>query len=203
MTVKEKTCTQCNETKPIKQFKRRLTIAQSRSMLRNPKISTPYITTSKLCKACQPKRHTPLSTKEIRSKITTGDIHRTIGEAMLKEMKEAIPKTRARIMKEYWREKKTGWEKPFKAKIQRQVAKYLNRYQSYKSILTKGINANPPKMPTPTQHAKLAQHSWNYKEAKRVRDEVFAKIDEGVRYDSLFHIQTLIKPMKYNQGEQA
>ena len=201
MTVREKQCTRCNETKPINEFKRRLTIAQSRAMLRNPNIKTNYITTSKRCKACQAelKRHRPLSTKEIRTKISTGDLHKTIGEAMLEERRKAIPETRSRVMKEYWAKKKTEWVTPLKAKIQRQVAKYKNRYQAYRRNLEKSNEAGKPS--TTAQHAKLIQHSWNYKEAQRVRDEVFKQIDKGKRYEPLFHIQTLIKPMKYNQGE--
>ena len=201
MTVREKQCTRCNETKPINEFKRRLTIAQSRAMLRNPKINKAYVTTSTNCASCRKenKRRTPLSTKEIRTKISTGDLHKTIGEAMLEERRKAIPETRSRVMKEYWAKKKTEWVTPLKAKIQRQVAKYKNRYQAYRRNLEKSNEAGKPS--TTTQHAKLIQHSWNYKEAQRVRDEVFKKIDQGTKYPSTFHIQTLIKPMKYNQGE--
>lgn len=203
MTVKQKQCTRCNETKPINEFKRRLTIAQSRAMLRNPKINKAYVTTSKRCKACQAelKRHTPLSTKEIRSKITTGDIHKTIGEAMLEERRKAIPETRSRVMKEYWEKKKTAWVKPLKENLQKQVATYRNRYYSYRNALEKQIKDG--KDTTQAQHAMLVQHGWNHQEAKRVRNFLMDRAQSGHFVDPTTKIQTLIKPMKYNQGEEA
>jgi hypothetical protein len=202
--IKTKTCTNCGKTKPSTQFKRRLTIAQSRAMLRNPNINKAYVTTSKRCKDCQPKRHTPLSTKQIRSKITTGDIHKTMGESMLEERRKAIPKTRSRIMKEYWEKKRSGWVKPLKQSIQAQVQTYRNRYNAYKTTLRTKLNATPPQLTTSAQHATLVQHGWNYKEARRVRDKVFKEVDEGVQYATGFKIQTLMKPMKYNhEGEEA
>lgn len=200
--IKTKTCTNCGETKPSTQFRRRLTIAQSRAMLRNPNITKAYVTTSKRCKDCQPKRHSPLSTKQIRSKITTGDIHKTMGESILEERRKAIPETRSRVMKEYWEKKRSGWVKPLKQSIQAQVQTYRNRYQAYRTALDRANESGNPS--TSAQHARLVQHGWNYKEAQRVRDKVFKEIDEGTKYPSTFHIQTLIKPMKYNhEGEEA
>ena len=164
--TKTKTCASCNETKPIKDFQRRLTLAQSRSMLRNPNIQTRYIADSKNCASCrnQRRRRTPLSIKDIRNKISTGEIHQDIGENLIAQKKQAIPKVRARIMKEYWQKKKTGWVDELKTNLQAQVTRYANRYYSYKNQM--------PENPTPRHHALLDQHDYNYAEAKRIRKDL-------------------------------
>ena len=190
MTVKQKQCTNCGETKPVKQFRRKLTIAQSRAMLRNPNITTPYITTSKRCKDCQPKRHTPLSIKQIRSKISTGDIRQQIGENLIKEMREAIPKKRAKVMKEYWEKKHTGWIDELKANLQSQVTTYANRYYAYKNTLS------DYEVVTPQQHAMLDQHSYNYAEAKRIRQDLLEQAKDGGEISPSIKINEVIKRRK-------
>lgn len=169
--TKTRVCHTCKETKPLNQFNRRLTLAQSRAYLRNPKIQTRYTTISKNCSDCRRvnRRRKPLTANEIRNKITSGDLHPMIGEAMLKELREAIPKRRSRVMKEYWQKKRGDAIAQAKKNIQQQVAKYANRYHAYKA----------GKPTTPAQHAMLEQHRYNYEEAKRVRDELLEQIRLG------------------------
>lgn len=188
MTVREKQCPKCGETKPTTQFKRRLSLAQSRAVLRNPNIQTNYMADSKLCKSCQPKRKPPrlLTDKQIRNRITDGDLRRGLGEAILKKRKEALPLRRAKIMKEHWERRKTEPLHQIKKHIGQQVAKFAKRINAYKAT---------PK----AQHATLEQHRWNYKEAKRVRDELVRRIDRGDHIDPTIDIQTLFKPKP--QGE--
>jgi len=185
-----KLCTTCNETKPLKEFKRRLSLAQTRAFLRQPNATTRYWTTSKRCKDCQLglKRHRPLTIKEIRSKITSGDMNKTVGEEKIKLMRQAIPKRRARVMKEYWQKKKLGWQAEVKTNLQKQVTTYANRYYSYKN--------NMPEQATPQQHAMLEQHSYNYAEAKRIRQDLMNRVQAGEVVAVDTKINDLIKRRK-------
>lgn len=188
--IKTKLCTNCGETKPSKEFKRLLTLAQTRATLRQPNATTRYWADSKRCKSCQAqlKRHTPLSINEIRNKITTGDIHKEIGEAIIKQKREAIPKKRARVMKEYWQKKRVGWVDELKTNLQKQVTRYASRYYSYKTQL--GDN------PTDRQHAMLEQHSYNYAEAKRIRQDLMEQARAGTNVPIDVKINELIKRRK-------
>jgi hypothetical protein len=188
IVVREKQCASCGETKPSKEFKRKLTIAQSRAMLRNPKITTPYIADSKRCKSCQQelKRHTPLSIKDIRNKVSTGDMHSVIGEAQIKQMRDALPKKRAKVMKEYWQEKKAKPIKELQDSLQQQVATYARRYHSYKATKT-------------AQHAMLEQHSYNYEQAKQIRDDLLDRARAGEKIAVDVKINELIKRRKVGQ----
>ena len=166
--IKTKTCAGCGQTKPIKSFQRRLTLAQSRAILKKPNISTRYTTTSKNCADCRraKRRHSPLTIKDIRTKITSGDMHSQLGEALIKAKREAIPAKRSRIMKEVWEKRKGKAVVVLKANLQKQVDTYKNRYNAYKAQKTK-------------DHALLEQHRWNYSEAKRVRNEIHKQLKAG------------------------
>ena len=185
-----KTCASCNETKPLKEFKRRLSLAQTRAFLRQPNATTRYITDSKNCSSCrqQRKRYKPLTQKQIRSKITTGDMHHVIGEAKLQKIRQAIPKRRAKVMKEYWEKKRLGWQDELKTNLQKQVTAYANRYYSYQNQM--------PEQPTPNQNALLLQHSYNYKEAQRVRKDLMERARGGEVIDPATKIETQIKRRK-------
>lgn len=187
-----KLCTSCNETKPLKEFKRRLSLAQTRAFLRQPNATTRYWTASKRCKDCQTqlKRYKPLTIKQIRSKITSGDMHQIVGEEKIKLMRQAIPKKRAKVMKEYWEKKKLGWQDEVKTNLQTQVTTYANRYYSFKNKLSDYETA------TPQQHALLDQHSYNYTEAKRVRQEILNRIKSGEEVAVDVQINELIKRRK-------
>ena len=163
---KTKVCASCGEVKAWVKFQRKLTLAQTKAYLRNPDARTRYITQSKNCADCrqQRKRKTPLTLAQIRNKISTGDIHKDIGENLIAQKKQAIPKQRARIMKEYWQKKKTGWVDELRINLQAQVTTYANRYYSYKNQLGD--------TPTDRQHALLEQHDYNYAEAQRIRKDL-------------------------------
>lgn len=180
MTVREKQCPKCGETKPNAQFKRRLSLAQSRAVLRNPNVTTNYMADSKFCKACQPKQKPPrlLTDKEIRNRITNGDMRRGLGEAILAKRKEILPQRRARVMKEHWQKIKAEPIIQLKAHIQKQVAKFASRHRGAKYL----------------RDATKEQNRWNYEEAKRLKDELFRRIDQGDHIDPNIDIQTLIKP---------
>ena len=185
-----KTCTTCNEAKPKKEFHRVLTLAQSRALLKKPELKTRHTLFSSLCQSCrnQRKRRTPLSIKEIRNKITTGDIHQEIGENLIKQKREALPRKRSKVMKEYWQKKKLGWQGELKVNLQAQVTRYASRYYSYKN--------NMPENATPNQQALLLQHSYNYAEAKRVRQDLMDRVEKGEEIAVDVKINELIKRRK-------
>jgi hypothetical protein len=91
-------------------------------------------------------------------------------------------------MKEYWQKKRTGWQDELKANLQAQVTRYATRYYSYKTQL--------PENATPNQQALLLQHSYNYKEAQRVRKDLMDRVAKGEVIDPATKINELIKRRK-------
>ena len=180
MTVRQKTCTKCNETKPSAQFKRRLSLAQTRAVLKNPNATTNYMADSKLCKACQPKRKPPrlLTDKEIRNRITDGDLRRGLGEAILAQRKETLPQRRARAMRVYWQKIKSEPLNLLKKNLAQQVAKYARRNNASKNL----------------QDATKEQNRWNYMEAKRIMKDLLEQAQVGVEIPATIQIASLIKP---------
>jgi hypothetical protein len=168
-------CKTCGETKPKKEFHRILTLAQSKALLKKPNLTTRHTLYSSLCRTCrnQRKRRTPLSIKELRNKISSGDIHQDIGENLIKQKREALPRKRSKVMKEYWQKKKLGWQSELKSNLQKQVTTYANRYYSYQNQM--------PEDPTPNQNALLLQHSYNYKEAQRIRKDLLEQASKAVK----------------------
>ena len=185
---KTKVCASCGEVKAWLKFQRKLTLAQTKAYLRNPDARTRYITQSKNCADCRQQRKSkkPLTTKQIRTKISTGDIHKDIGENLIKQKREALPKQRARIMKEYWQKKKAGWLDELRTNLQSQVTRYASRYYSYKNQM--------PENPTPNQNALLLQHDYNYKEAQRVRKDLMKQARIGTAVPKDVKINELIRP---------
>jgi len=145
---------------------------------------------SKLCKACQPKRKPPrlLSIKEIRTRVSNGDMHSVTGEMKIKQMREDIPKIRSRVMKEEWQKRRNAPIKELKINLQQQVAKYARRYHAYKAT---------PK----AQHAMIEQHSWNYAEAKRVRNFLMDRAQSGHHVPTDTRIESLIKPKPKGEAQ--
>jgi hypothetical protein len=190
ITVITLLCKTCGETKPKKEFHRVLTLAQSKALLKKPNLTTRHTLYSSLCRDCrnQRKRRTPLSIKDIRNKITSGDMNPTIGEALITEKREALPRKRSKVMKEYWEKKRLGWVDILKANLQTQVTTYAQRYYSYKN--------NMPEQATPQQHAMLEQHSYNYKEAQRVRKDLMGRVAKGEEIAVDVKINELIKRRK-------
>ncbi len=189
----QKTCTSCNETKPKKEFHRILSLAQSRALLKKPNLSTRHTLYSSLCNTCRriKKRRTPLSIKQIRTKITTGDLNPIIGEALITEKKQALPRKRSKVMKEYWQKKRTLWQDELKTNLQKQVTAYANRYYSYQNQMP-----DDPNQVTPQQHAMLDQHKYNYAEAKRIRQDLMNRVQAGEVVEVEVQIHEMIKRRK-------
>jgi len=91
-------------------------------------------------------------------------------------------------MKEYWQKKREGWIEILKANLQSQVTHYANRYYSYKNQM--------PEQSTPQQHAMLDQHSYNYAEAKRIRQDLMEQAKTGTNVPTDVKINELIKRRK-------
>lgn len=190
--VVQKVCTRCEETKPIAQFKRLLTLRQSAFYLKRP-TRTRLTVISTRCRTCwsETKRKTPLTLKEIQRKKLSGDLHTVMADLMTKELRQAIPERRARVMKEYWQKKKQEPLKQLKTNLQQQVAQYCNRFNAYRANIT---TISKTKTPTPAQHAMLRQHSENYAQAKQIRDSLIKQLQEGKDIDPQIKIATLLKP---------
>lgn len=180
MSSKTKTCTHCGETKPIEAFKRRLTKRQSCVLLHRSSISQGIVVDSVRCKTCwlMTKSKKPMTKKQIRNKIESGDIKRVLGEMMLKELDRTIPLKRSRVMKEEWQKRKTGWIKTLNDNLQQQVAKYRNRYYAYKA--TKREQMFPL---TDKQNAMLEQHRQNYAQAMQIRNDLMTRARAGERIE--------------------
>jgi hypothetical protein len=193
-TIISLVCKTCGETKPKKEFHRVLTLAQSRALLKKPNLTTRHTLYSTLCQSCrqQRKRRTPLTIKDIRNKITSGDIHQAIGENLIEQKRQAIPRKRSKVMKEYWQKKRTLWQDELKTNLQAQVTRYASRYYSYKN--------NMPEDATPAQHALLDQHRYNYAEAKRIRQDLLEQaqqaVNDGREFSPDVQINELIKRRK-------
>ena len=183
MTVREKQCKTCKQFKPTNQFKRRLTLAQTRAVLRQPNATTRYTTTSSICTECRnkTKRKRPLTSKEIRSKITSGDIPEILGELKLQQIREAIPLGRSKVMKEYWQGKKSAPYKQLKRNLQDQLNRYGNRHFASKNL----------------QDATRQHNAYNYEQAKRIMKDLLEQAQNGEVIPPTIQIASLIKP----QGE--
>ena len=182
MSSKTKTCTHCGETKPLDAFKRRLTKRQSCALLKRTSINTAVTVESKRCKTCwlMTKSRKPMTKKQIRNKINSGDIKRVMGEILIKQINEAIPQKRSRVMKEEWQKRKTSWVKTLNDNLQQQVDKYRNRYYAYKASITNALG-----QVSQTQHATLEQHRLNYEQAIQIKKRLMdrAKAGEKIEVD--------------------
>jgi hypothetical protein len=114
----------------------------------------------------------------------------TIGEALINEKREALPRKRSKVMKEYWEKKRTLWQDELKTNLQTQVTTYANRYYSYKN------NLPDYELWTTAQHALLDQHSYNYAEAKRIRQDLLEQAKNGREISPSIKINELIKRRK-------
>jgi hypothetical protein len=187
--VREKTCIKCGQTKPSAEFKRRLSLAQSRAVLRNPNITTNYIADSKLCKACQPKRKPPrkLTAKEIRTRMTNKDMHYITGELLLEKKREGINQGRSRVMREHWQKRK---DKPLvllKRHLQDQLNRFGNRHFASKHL----------------QDATKEQNRWNYQEAKRIMKDLLEQAYAGVEIPQDVQIASLIPPLPTKEKQNG
>jgi hypothetical protein len=181
MTVREKTCTKCNETKPTAEFKRRLSLAQTKALLKQPNATTRFTTISKHCKACREKKRSrkPLTAKEIRTRMTNGDMPKIMGEMKLEKIRQAIPKTRSRVMKETWQKRKAEPHKKLKRHLQDQLNRLGNRHFASKNL----------------QDATRLQNSWNYEQAKRIMKDLLEQAYAGIAVPQDVQIASLIPPL--------
>lgn len=188
--VPNKTCTMCGEIKPVAEFKRRLTLAQSAHYLRRASVKTRTSVISVRCKDCwkNSKRKTPLTRKQIQNKVVSGDMHPVTAELTLRKRKEELPKIRSRIMKEYWWGKKVDYIKQLNANLQKQVSTYGNRYRNTKSKLKASLEKHET-----THHALLEQHSKNYTLAKQIKKDLMARARGGEVIDLDTKLMTLMK----------
>jgi hypothetical protein len=82
-----KTCKKCTASKPLAEFKRRLTKVQS--IARGYAGAVRLEIESSLCKDCQPKPKAPskMTRKELYTKMRSGDVHPALGEGLLERRK--------------------------------------------------------------------------------------------------------------------
>lgn len=167
--IVQKVCTRCGDTKPIKAFKRLLTLRQSSALLKRP-TRTRLTVISSRCSSCwhDTKRKTPLTIKEIHRKKASGDIHPIVADLKIKAINQyntdTINQVRSRKMKEVWHKRRV---EPIAQSLKEQLAVYKARY-----FATKRKNQNNQ---TP-DHALLRQHSEEYELAKQIRKELMARI---------------------------
>ena len=168
------TCTMCGETKPINQFKRRLTKRQSASLMRRSSVRVGLLVESVRCKSCwsATKSRKPLTIKQIKNKKASGDLRGVVADILLTQRKANANAIKSRVMKEYWEKKKQQPIKDLEKNLRQQVAKYKNRYHATKS-----------KTKDDPHHALLAQHKNNYEMARRARDELLARAKAGEVFD--------------------
>jgi len=188
--VPNKTCTMCGEIKPVAEFKRTLTLAQSAHYLRRVSVKTRTSVISVRCKDCwqNSKRKSKLTRKDIQNKVASGDMHSVTAEIELRKRKDELPKIRSRIMKEYWWGKKVGYIKQLNANLQKQVSTYGNRYRNTKSKLKASLEKHET-----THHALLEQHSKNYTLAKQIKKDLMARAREGEVFELDVRINLLRK----------
>ena len=78
-----KTCAKCGESHPLNQFTYLATYAQSKAWGRAGNVRMEI--TSKLCKACRPKRKptSKLTKKDLHNKVQTGDLNAYLAQSLL------------------------------------------------------------------------------------------------------------------------
>jgi hypothetical protein len=168
MTVQEKVCKRCSKTKPIKEFKRKLTLAQSRALLKRPTLRTPHELVSTLCKTCRPDK---LTAKKIQNRVGDGEIHELVGQALKDKLKRQLKVKQSRSMKRLWQKKRDAVTTPWYLSIRQQVVKKYNYYS---------LQLSRNKHPALTQHAKL-----DYEIAREIKAGLLLKIKmgEGLKMD--------------------
>jgi hypothetical protein len=101
-----------------------------------------------------------------------------LGEMKLEQIRQAIPKTRSRIMKETWQKRKALPYKQLKRHLQDQLNRFGNRHFAS----------------THLQDATKEQNSWNYIEAKRIMKDLLEQAESGREISPDIQIASLIKP---------
>jgi hypothetical protein len=128
------------------------------------------------------KSRKPMTKKQIRNKIESGDIKRVLGEILIREIDRTIPLKRSRVMKEEWQKRKTSWVKTLNDNLQQQVDTYRNRYYGYKYAVNKtGQGQMSPDQDK--QHAMLEQHRQNYEQSMQIKKDLMGRAKAGEQID--------------------
>ena len=106
-----RTCTKCNETKPLKEFRYKLTRAQMKAQGYAGNVLV--TAEGKVCVACRPKRKPlhRLTTKELITKASSGDIHPFIAKSRIENIKKAAQANRKAKRVEGWHKLWAKWLK--------------------------------------------------------------------------------------------
>jgi hypothetical protein len=104
-------CKKCNECKPLALFKYKLTRAQMKAQ----GYAGNHLVTAegKVCKDCRPKRKplSRLTTKELVTKASSGDIHPFVAKLRIQKIKDDATALKARGSAERWQKLWAGYMK--------------------------------------------------------------------------------------------
>ena len=100
------------------------------------------------------------------------------GELMLKQLREATPLKRSKAMRERWEKVKQIPALALKDSLSRQVASLAKRFYASKYLYD----------------ATRQQNRWNYEQAKKIKQDLFNRIDKGEKFDPDLKLLDLIKP---------
>ena len=97
-----KTCAKCGESRPLNDFTYLATYAQSKAWGRAGNVRMEI--TSKLCKACRPKRKPPtkLSAKEIHNRVQTGDMNVLVAKHLREKQAQDERNKQAMAARKRW-----------------------------------------------------------------------------------------------------
>ena len=101
-TTLTRVCKKCNETKPLKEFRYKLTRAQAKQQGYAGNVLV--TAEGKVCKVCRPKRKPlgRLNIKELMQKASTGDVHPFVAKSRIENMKKTSNALRKRGRIEGW-----------------------------------------------------------------------------------------------------
>lgn len=145
-------CSKCGRVKPLAEFKRKLSRAQS--MARGHAGNFRLEIESTMCKACQPreKSYSEMTRKEIENRIATGDIHALVAKEVLEKRQRALAAEQRRYISQAWKAARTeSWSSVLGdvrdelARVQQQEKYAKNKYPDipldfffeYKQLLAK------------------------------------------------------------------
>lgn len=122
------TCAKCKKSLPSSAFKRLLTFAETKA--RGKKGEHRMAVQSKYCKDCRPKRKPTrkLSTREIRNKVVTGDLHPLRAGLVLRKRQDDLNAKKSHGRRKAWDDARAKlWTacvlKPMSTEIERANAK--------------------------------------------------------------------------------
>lgn len=127
-----RTCPKCNETKPLKEFRYKLTRAQMKAQ---GFVGNHIVTAEgKVCTSCRPKRKPlyRLTTKELITKASSGDIHPFIAKSRIENIKKTAQANRKAKRTEGWHKLWTKWLKELVEPLTKDIAR--SQHQRMHSI---------------------------------------------------------------------